>query len=68
MAHNANTSTKSPKGSDLGKVCFGTANAGLAFTAMVRVLLSVPFAGKFPPGGLNAHERPAGRPGQLKVN
>lgn len=68
MAYNANTSTKYPNGNDLGKICLGTASAGLAFTAMVRVLLSVPFAGKVPPGGLNAHERPAGRPGQLKVN
>ena len=42
--------------------------AGLEFTLMVRVLVSVPFPGNVPDGGLKLHVMPVGKPGQLKVN
>jgi hypothetical protein len=42
--------------------------AGREFTAMVAVLVRVPFEGNVPAAGLNVHASPAGRLGQLKKN
>jgi hypothetical protein len=35
---------------------------------MVSVLVSVPFPGNVPDGGLKLQVMPVGKPGQLKVN
>jgi hypothetical protein len=42
--------------------------AGLELTPIVSVLVSVPFAGRVPAGGLKMQAMPVGSPGQTKVN
>jgi hypothetical protein len=46
----------------------GVMRAGLELARMVRVVVRTPFEGRVPFGGLKVQERPAGRPGQLKLN
>ena len=70
------TSNKTQKTTTLGSsqdgpfwpLAMGAALAGRDVTFTVRMVLSVPFAGKLPLDGLKLHAIPAGRLGQLNVN